>query len=328
MHHYKEPPILKGFDFTQEEIEDAIKNKKLLQIGIGTTGLCNYNCLYCFTEAGKAEKQELSNDEIKRVLKDAAKLGAKTWYIAESGEPLMHEGIEGLVDYANSLGMWVVASTNGSLITDEIAKSWLKKKVSFQVKMHSINQNMNVQLAGISEAKFADYEGISLPMGLALLLKNGYQNAKPPRAGIQATILKQNLKELPEILRAGRKLGLCVHFEGLMMEGHALKHPELVPSKKEMELLLEKLSKIDSEEFGMQPECAPTYFGFRKNCEIRLKYNLVIDSKGNAKVCYSNAPELGLGMNVREHSLKEIQRKKFELLDKLPKGCVCIRGLK
>ncbi len=268
---------------------------------------------------------ELSSNEIKGVLKDAATLGAKTWYIAESGEPLMHEGIEDLIDYADKLGMWVVVSTNGLLLSDTIAKSWLKKKVSFQVKVHSLNQNKYAQLAGISGPEFSIYKGISLPRGLTILLKNGYQNTKPPRVGIQATILKQNLKELPEILRAGRKLGLCVHFEGLMIEGRAEKRPEIAPSKKERSLLLEKLSKIDSKEFGIQPECAPTYFGFRKNCEIRLRYNLVIDSNGNAKVCYSNAPELSLGMNVRKHPLKEIQRKKLERLKKLPQGCVCIK---
>ncbi len=65
----KEATVIKGFNFSQEEIKQSLKNKSILQVGIGTTGLCNYSCLYCFAEAGKALQSELSNNKIKKALK-------------------------------------------------------------------------------------------------------------------------------------------------------------------------------------------------------------------------------------------------------------------
>ncbi len=251
-------------------------------------------------------------------------MGAKTWYIAESGEPLMHKGIEGLIDYANSVGIWVVMATNGSLLSDKIAKDWLKKGVSIQTKVHSLKPENYAKIAGLKEAKFAEYNKEFLPHGLVQLLKHGYHRTIPSRAGIQAVMLKQNIGELPEILRLGRRHGLFVHFERLMIEGYAKNNLEIIPSEKEIGSLLAELAKIDSEEFGFKPEYSAAHFGFKKACGIRLRYHLVIGSTGNAKVCYSNAPELDIGMSIRKHSLKEIQEKKLELVNWLPKGCVCM----
>ncbi|WFN33519.1 radical SAM protein [Methanogenium sp. S4BF] len=88
------------------------------------TERCNNNCIHCcinLPEDDKdARRRELSTDEIKGILTEAAVLGAMSVRFT-GGEPLIRDDFTELYLFARKLGMKVMLFTNGRLITPEIA---------------------------------------------------------------------------------------------------------------------------------------------------------------------------------------------------------------
>ena len=66
----------------------SIRPDKLDELWIYTTLSCNLRCRHCLVSAGKKLKDELSTDEIKRVVDEAIELGVKRFYIT-GGEPFI-----------------------------------------------------------------------------------------------------------------------------------------------------------------------------------------------------------------------------------------------
>lgn len=94
------------------------------RLDIELTERCNNNCLHCYINIpendNEAKKRELSTEEIKRVLKEIADLGAITVRFT-GGEPLLREDFKELYIFARKLGLKVMLFTNARLITPELA---------------------------------------------------------------------------------------------------------------------------------------------------------------------------------------------------------------
>lgn len=88
------------------------------------TRTCNLKCVHCYTGSeGKTYPDELTHEEAKAVLRDLAAFKAPA-VLFSGGEPLVRPDMFELATYARSLGLHVVASTNGTLITAEIARKF------------------------------------------------------------------------------------------------------------------------------------------------------------------------------------------------------------
>ncbi len=101
-------------------------SKPLLRLlDVELTERCNNNCIHCLINIPasdvEAEEMELSCEEIKAVLKEAASLGCLTIRFT-GGEPLLRDDFEELYLYARRLGMRVLLFTNATLITPHIAE--------------------------------------------------------------------------------------------------------------------------------------------------------------------------------------------------------------
>jgi radical SAM protein with 4Fe4S-binding SPASM domain len=87
------------------------------------TERCNNNCIHCcinLPEDDIAQQQELSTDDLKRILQEAATLGALSVRFT-GGEPLLRNDFVDLYLFARKLGLSVMLFTNARLITPEIA---------------------------------------------------------------------------------------------------------------------------------------------------------------------------------------------------------------
>lgn len=88
------------------------------------TERCNNDCLHCcinLPEGDAAARQrELSTDELKGILKEAAALGTLSVRFT-GGEPLLREDFTELYLFARRLGLKVLLFTNARLITPELA---------------------------------------------------------------------------------------------------------------------------------------------------------------------------------------------------------------
>ena len=102
------------------------KNMKpiLRRLDMELTERCNNNCIHCCinlpADDFTAKEKELSTDEIKEILKEAASLGCFSVRYT-GGEPLLREDFEDIYLYARRLGLKVLLFTNATLITKNLA---------------------------------------------------------------------------------------------------------------------------------------------------------------------------------------------------------------
>ncbi len=95
------------------------------------TRTCNLNCVHCYSDSeAKAYEGELSGDEVRRVLDDLAAYKVPA-VLFSGGEPLIRKDIFELIEYARAQGLHVVISTNGTLITPQIARRLVDLKLAY-----------------------------------------------------------------------------------------------------------------------------------------------------------------------------------------------------
>jgi len=100
-------------------------------IEIGLTYRCQLNCRHCGVYGqSKTNQSELSSDEIKQIISQAHSLGVYL-VVFSGGEPLMREDIAELVEFAVQKGVITALSTNGQLLSKEVAHKLKNKGIAF-----------------------------------------------------------------------------------------------------------------------------------------------------------------------------------------------------
>ena len=96
----------------------------LSSLDIELTERCNNACLHCYINLPEndlqARSRELTTEEWKAILRQAAQLGALTVRFT-GGEPLLREDFDELYLFTRRLGIKVLLFTNARLITAELA---------------------------------------------------------------------------------------------------------------------------------------------------------------------------------------------------------------
>jgi radical SAM protein with 4Fe4S-binding SPASM domain len=105
------------------------KHPLLSRLDMELTERCNNNCIHCYINLPaddiKAKEKELSTEEIKDILKEAASLGCLKVRFT-GGEPLLREDFEELYLFARKLGLKVLLFTNATLISPHIADLFVR----------------------------------------------------------------------------------------------------------------------------------------------------------------------------------------------------------
>ena len=119
------------------------------------TFACNLSCEHCLSASGKSKPNELTHEEAKAMIDDLAEMGV--FYVnIGGGEPLMRPDFLELVEYAVSKGLPVQFSTNGTLVTAEIAKKIAAiRQVRVQVSLDGATEATNDQIRGTGSFKGA-----------------------------------------------------------------------------------------------------------------------------------------------------------------------------
>lgn len=162
------------------------KDKKPVVVW-NTTQRCNLHCIHCYSHSqDKLYSGELTTQEGKDLLKDLSEFGSPV-ILFSGGEPLMRHDLFELIEYAKSLGMRAVISTNGVLIDKPTAQKLKTFGLSY----------VGVSLDGLEEIhdKFRGKKGAFKD---AL---QGIRNCQEAgiKVGLRFTINKINVKDIPGI---------------------------------------------------------------------------------------------------------------------------------
>ncbi|MBL7197363.1 MAG: radical SAM protein [Candidatus Omnitrophica bacterium] len=83
------------------------------------TNRCNLRCKMC--DIPSVESEELTTEELKNVINDAAKFGFST-FVFSGGEPLLRKDIFGLIAFAKKNHLTACITSNGCLIDEKVAR--------------------------------------------------------------------------------------------------------------------------------------------------------------------------------------------------------------
>ena len=151
------------------------------------TKRCNLKCIHCYAHAkATPADNELTTDEGKALIDDLAAFGSPV-ILFSGGEPLMREDLPELAEYAVSKGMRAVISTNGTLITPEVAKKLKEIGLSY----------VGISLDGM-EKTHDHFRGQKGSYQAAL---EGIRNCQAAgiKVGLRFTVNKINAADIPEV---------------------------------------------------------------------------------------------------------------------------------
>ena len=180
------------------------------------TSVCNLKCVHCYAATGP-DQTELTTDQAKAMIKDLADYGAPV-ILFSGGEPLLRPDLPELIRTATSSGLRAVISTNGTLITQDMAHALSDMGLSY----------IGVSLDGLSAVNDR-FRGVDGAFAMALA---GIRNAMEAgiKVGLRFTMNKRNVSEIPRIfdLMEEQKIPrICFYHLVYTGRGSALKDEDL-----------------------------------------------------------------------------------------------------
>lgn len=231
--------------------EDSRAAKHGVRVGAGpvvvwnSTKTCNLKCRHCYmsSDAQKYEG-ELTTEEAKQFIDDLADFKVPV-LLFSGGEPLMRKDFFELAEYAAAKGIRPTLSTNGTLITREVAEKIKKIGVGY----------VGISLDGLQEVndKFRGKEGAFQAA------MEGIQNCVTvgQRVGLRFTINHHNIQELDRIFDFIEEKGInrvCFYHLVYSGRGNAMMDEDVTPeeSRRAMDTIIRRTR--DFEERGLEKE--------------------------------------------------------------------------
>jgi Fe-coproporphyrin III synthase len=207
------------------------------------TQRCNLKCVHCYARAKNiAFDNELSLSEGKILIDDLAEFGVPVMLFS-GGEPLIRKDLPELAAYTVNKGMRAVISTNGTLITPQLAQTLKDIGLSY----------VGISLDGMEKINDR-FRGVKGAFSLAV---KGIENCKKAgiKVGLRFTINKSNAGQIPEIFKLLEEMDIPrVCFYHLVYSGRGselvkedLSHEE---SRKAVDLIMDFTKQLhDSNNF-------------------------------------------------------------------------------
>jgi len=159
------------------------------------TRACNLRCRHCYAAVGATDSGELSSGEARTMIDDLAAFGCPV-LLFSGGEPCLRPDLVGLMAHAKARGIRVVLSTNGTLITRELAARFAAVGLDY----------VGVSVDGLPATHDA-FRGV--PGAFAQSLE-GVRRAKEAgiKVGFRMTISRGNAAEIPSVFDLMRREGV------------------------------------------------------------------------------------------------------------------------
>lgn len=314
------------------DIIDRMKTQgaELLSVDIMVTQRCNFKCIYCYAEGAPEKTNQLSMQEAKSIVDQAAELGAKIINM-QGGEPLIWkpkdwdtkqgEAFFHLVEYTRNLfsekelPLDIVSFTDVAVINEKKAKRLAELGVALCCKLDSLDEETQNKLLGTSG-------GFKKMMqGYEHLINVGYGKKDIPTISTNTVVTALNYDGIPDVFRWSRNHKFRPFVIPVHVHGTAKKHTSIMLCGKSsggtlnserIMKLFEKLAEIDSKEFGIHWKAESPWVE-NKACSRHLG-GVHVRADGVVLPC-SEAPDYWAFGNIRENSftdiVKSVKVKKF-----------------
>ena len=209
------------------------------------TRQCNLSCIHCYANAdNRRSPEEMDTTAGKAFIRDLADFGVPV-ILFSGGEPLLRKDLFQLASLARELGIRVALSTNGTLITAEVARRI--SKVGFAevgISLDGVGSN-NDRFRGRNGAFRAALTGIRNCASLGL------------RVSLRLTITRFNYREIPAIFRLVEEEGIarvCFYHLAYSGRGNNLREDDITHSQTRIVLDTICEHTLDLHRRGLQKE--------------------------------------------------------------------------
>lgn len=112
------------------------------------TNKCNLRCPHCYMYSGIENRDELSTEEILKLLEEYKTIANGKILTLSGGEPSVHADFDLIVKEASNLGLQVKLLTNGTLMNDKRIKSLACYLSSVQISIDGYSEESNAIIRG------------------------------------------------------------------------------------------------------------------------------------------------------------------------------------
>jgi Fe-coproporphyrin III synthase len=184
-----------------------------------STRRCNLHCAHCYTDSADHEYPgELSTDEALAMVDGLAAAGVPVLLIS-GGEPLRRADLFEVAAHARAQGLRVVLSTNGTLLTPEVAGALAEIGVSYVGISIDGRPEAHDRFRGLRGAFDASMSGIDACRNAGI------------RVGLRLTLTRRNLDDLPwifDLMEERNVPRLCIYH--LAPTGRGARIQDFVPT--------------------------------------------------------------------------------------------------
>jgi len=163
------------------------------------TGRCNLSCQHCYNSSGPESEagSELTTDEALSFIDDCAGLKVPV-ILFSGGEPLMRSDLFELATHAKEKGIKTALSSNGTLITPDIAEKIRESGIGY----------VGISLDGATQETHDRFRNSPGAFDRAIRAFSYCHDAKI-RCGVRVTLTTENFHELTDLIDLSLKVGAC-----------------------------------------------------------------------------------------------------------------------
>jgi MoaA/NifB/PqqE/SkfB family radical SAM enzyme len=199
------------------------------------TRTCNLKCKHCYSSSeSKIYENELTTEEALKFIDDLADFNVPS-LLFSGGEPLIRKDFFTLAQHAVEKGIRPTLSTNGTLITPEVAQKIKDIGVGY----------VGISIDGLREAN-DHFRGVEGAFDKAI---EGIRNCRAvgQRVGLRFTINKSNYKDINAIMDLMEEENIdriCFYHLVYSGRGNAIVHDDLTheETREVMDLIIERRS--------------------------------------------------------------------------------------
>jgi MoaA/NifB/PqqE/SkfB family radical SAM enzyme len=204
-----------------------------LAVHLEIVAACNLTCSHCFAGVLPRNHQPLTVSEMDRLFADLAGIGAFRLGLT-GGEPLLRKDLFEILDAATGRGLHSCLTTNGLLLTEEIAREFGKRQLVW----------LNVSLEGPDAATNDAVRGAGTFAAVVDKLKLLRRHV---RFTLAFTIMSNNAHLAKECAALAYEVGAhTAVFRPLYPAGVALHHLDLMPTFGQYNTALGDLAAMDA----------------------------------------------------------------------------------
>ena len=263
---------------------------------IHVTNFCNLTCRHCYRDSHLKSEHGVDTDSMFIII-DRLKASGIKFLVIAGGEPLVRYDIEDLLKYISSKKFdGVTLLTNGTAVTDKLAKLIADCVDSTHVSLDGPNEEINVQIRG--EGNFEKTIN-----GIRKLKSAGVEKIK-----IISSITSVNIDHLNEMSKLRDEIGVDFGTSIFAEIGRGIEYSYLRPKIEDLIAYFEnKTSSLDCNPLATDSSLLDVNAGVTCGAGTLM---ISVDCFGDIFPCHLlHQPKLKIGNIIKQDNLLEIIRK-------------------